>query len=149
MWNDRKSIILSQVCVKIFMVLYLAALLSAPFFVRGYVALRQMDSAFMIPALLTTLYLCAPPAGKLLWDLHRLLSNISHDNIFIDDNVALLRSISWCCITAGLICFFSSIYYIIFLFLAIAAAFMGLIIRVMKNIIRQAVLLKAENDFTI
>lgn len=149
MWDDKKSIFLSRTCVKIFMALYGAALITAPFLVGKYVELRQMDRSFMVPALLITLYLCALPAGKLLWDLHRLLFNISRDKVFIDDNVALLRSISWCCIAAGLICLFSCFYYIIFLFLAIAAAFFGLIIRVVKNIIRQAVLLKDENDFTI
>ena len=37
----------------------------------------------------------------------------------------------------------------IFLFIMVAAAFMGLILRVVKNVIESAVLIKEENDYTV
>ncbi|MPM58796.1 hypothetical protein SDC9_105629 [bioreactor metagenome] len=40
-------------------------------------------------------------------------------------------------------------YYLLFYFVAIVAAFIGLILRVVKNVIDQAITIKAENDFTI
>ena len=36
-----------------------------------------------------------------------------------------------------------------FLIIAFACAFMGLIVRVVKNIIEQATAIKSENDFTV
>ena len=43
----------------------------------------------------------------------------------------------------------SGFYYILFVIGAVAAGFFGLILRVVKNVIEQAVILKNENDFTI
>ena len=39
--------------------------------------------------------------------------------------------------------------FAVFLIIAFACAFMGLIVRVVKNIIEQATAIKAENDFTV
>ena len=148
MWNDQKSLVLSRVSVGIFSVLYVLVLLTCPVLVRSFIAFREMNPGMAV-YFMASIYSCALPAGKLLWDLHRFLKNISQDLVFIDQNVALLRSISWCCIAAGIICLFSCTYYMIYFFLAVAAAFIGLITRVIKNVFRQAVCIKAENDFTI
>ena len=42
-----------------------------------------------------------------------------------------------------------AVFSLIFLLVAAAAAFVGLILRVVKNVFEQAVTLKDENDFTI
>ena len=48
-----------------------------------------------------------------------------------------------------MICVVSCAYYIPFFFVAIAAGFVGLIVRVIKNVFAEAIALKDENDFTI
>lgn len=65
------------------------------------------------------------------------------------ENVSILRLLSWCCIAAGLVCLFSALYYMPFLIVSAAAAFVGLILRVVKNVFAEAVRLKDENDYTI
>ena len=44
---------------------------------------------------------------------------------------------------------FRSLYYMPFLIVSAAAAFVGLILRVVKNVFAEAVRLKDENDYTI
>ena len=84
-----------------------------------------------------------------LYGLWRLLRNISEGEVFIPENVSILRLLSWCCIAAGLVCLFSALYYMPFLIVSAAAAFVGLILRVVKNVFAEAVRLKDENDYTI
>ena len=85
-----------------------------------------------------------------LWLLDRLLSNIRKEEIFIPQNVAYLRGISWACFAMCLPCLLIAVYGSqTFLFVMVAAAFMGLILRVVKNVIEAAVLIKEENDYTV
>ena len=79
----------------------------------------------------------------------RMLRNIQAGRIFDEDNVCLLRAVSWCCVGAGLICLVSTVYYIPFAAVGIAACFMALIVRIIKNIFQQAIDMKAELDLTI
>ena len=101
-----------------------------------------------LPITAALLLCCIPAMGALLW-LHKLLSNISDSRVFVDENVTLLRRISWCCFLAAGITLVSSRFYLVFLLISVAAAFMGLILRVVKNVIQQAVILRTENELTI
>ena len=70
--------------------------------------------------------------------------------VFTDGAVSCLRTISWCCfIEAGLFVVIGVLFFGIDLILAFVAGFLGLVLRVVKNVIEEAVALKAENDFTI
>ena len=64
-------------------------------------------------------------------------------------NVKLLRILSYCCFSVTLIFIYFSIYTPVSLAIALAAAFMGLILRVLKNVFSQAVELREENDLTV
>lgn len=83
--------------------------------------------------------------GAMLMLLHR----IRHDQVFTAPNVACLRLLSWCCFgEAG--CFFCLGVYFRFSFaVAFAAFFIGVALRVVKNVMEEATALKTENDFTI
>ena len=60
-----------------------------------------------------------------------------------------LRSVSWYCIWVALICLVSCVCYVPFVFVAIAAAFMALIVRIVKNVFQQAISMKSELDLTV
>lgn len=78
-----------------------------------------------------------------------LLRRVRRELIFTDDSVACLRMLSWCCFVEAL-CFALLGYYFRFSFaVAFAAFFIGMALRVAKNVIEEAVAIKAENDFTI
>ena len=52
-------------------------------------------------------------------------------------------------ITDHCVCLVSCLYYLPFIAVAIAAGFMALIVRIIKNIFQQAIDMKAELDLTI
>ena len=96
-----------------------------------------------------TLYICEALAFGALWSLHKLLSNINNDQVFIPENTSCLRRISWICMIMGVVLFIFSLWQTIFLFAAILVIMFGLIMRVLKNVFEKAVEIKSENDFTI
>jgi Flp pilus assembly protein TadB len=91
----------------------------------------------------------AVPAAYLLYSLFRLLRRIETGQVFTADNVELLRRISWSCFAGAIIALISLFYYYPWVFVAVAAAFMGLIVRVVKNVVAQAVELQNEADYTV
>ena len=148
MWNPSKSVLVSSICTKIMIVLVICAAIAAPYLVKSYVA-YTMKNPYVIKPLLATIYACCVPGLTALFSLDRLLVNIKRKNVFIEKNVKHLRVISWCSFAVSIILFLSGFYYLLFLLIAVAAAFFGLILRVVKNVIEQAVVIKNENDFTI
>ena len=57
--------------------------------------------------------------------------------------------ISWCCFAVAIIFALLGIAYLFSLIVTVAALFIALILRVLKNVFSIAVELKAENDYTI
>ena len=89
------------------------------------------------------------PAGLLLFELNGLLQRIGNGAVFEPRNETALRRISWYCIIEAVICVASALYYLPFLLVAVAAGFMALIVRVIKNVFAEAIVLKTEQEFTI
>jgi hypothetical protein len=94
-------------------------------------------------------YPCAVFAYVALYCLLKLLFNIKLDNTFITQNVGYLRCISWCCLGVTVITAIGGCFYLPFGVIAIAAAFMGLMLRIVKNVLQSAVEIKEENELTI
>ena len=149
MWNDKKSISLSKLCVLVFTAMLIGTDLSAPWLVRWFVDFSRADLVGKEAFFLATIYSGSVPAAILLFCLYRLLRRIELEQVFIVTNVNYLRRISWSCFVGAIICFASMPYYFPWVFVAVAAAFMGLIVRVIKNVIAQAVELKNESELTI
>ena len=143
-WNNDRSLLLSRVCVWVFTVLLAALLLTAPWF-WNWILWRS--SVRMVYIGVT--YASGVPAAVVLFCLHRLLRNISEEEVFIQENVRSLRIMSWCLMAAALVYLVGSLFDWYLVVLAAAAAFVGLILSVVKNVFAQAVELKNENDFTI
>jgi len=148
MWSPCKSVMLSSVCTKIMIILVIIFAFTAPTMVKSYVEYTAKNSEIIF-SLLVTIYICSVPALIALICLDRLLVNIKKGEVFIEKNIRLLRWISWCCFAVSIILVISGFYYILFLMIAVAAAFFGLILRVVKNVIEQAMIIKNENDYTI
>ena len=149
MWSGKKSISLSKFCVLIFSAMLVGTVISAPWLVRWLLDFSRADLAGTEAFFLATIYSGSVPAAMLLFCLYRLLRHIEMEQVFITVNVEYLRRISWSCFAGAIICFVSILYYFPWVFVAVAAAFMGLIVRVVKNIVAQAVELKNESEFTI
>ena len=107
-------------------------------------ALRHMLALFK-----ACFYPSAVFAYVTLYSLLRLLFNIRQEQVFIKKNVQYLQWICWCCFAVALITGIGGLQYLPFWFIAVAAAFVGLMLRVVKNVMQNAVEIKAENELTI
>ncbi|MDR2895687.1 MAG: DUF2975 domain-containing protein [Propionibacteriaceae bacterium] len=84
--------------------------------------------------------------------LLRLLLDIRREAIFTASNVTRLRAISWCGLAImvfALIGVFTSPLRPVFALLALIAGFLGLVMRVVKNVIDNARELREDADYTI
>ena len=145
---------LSRVAVGVFSVLLVALVFGAlpltQFLLRvidAPIAHGQQDLA--VGLFLATEYVSVLPAGLLLFELGGLLQRIGKGEVFVPRNETGLRRISWCCIFEAAVCVVSALYYLPFLLVAVAAGFMALIVRVIKNVFAEAIILKTEQEFTI
>lgn len=147
-WNEDKSISLSQICVCAF------ALLLAGLDGFGYWLLQlfaQMKGrepgwglAFYIALLLGSVF-----GWVALGKLWGLLKSIQAGQVFTAENIRRMRVVSWCCAAAGLVCLGAGLLYLPCLVCAMAAGFMALIVRIVKNTFQQAMLMKDELDYTV
>ena len=149
MWNDTKSLILSKICGVLFMALLLVCALLAPRLVSTLMRMSIQANRAGRMMFFITIYSVCVPAGALLIFLYILLRRISAGQVFFNGNTACLRYIAWCCFAGSAITLVSSLYYLPWLAVGISAAFMGLIVRVVKNVVAKAVALQDDADYTI
>ena len=146
MWNNRKSLILSKCCVILFMALLLACAILAPSGFSLFYGLIEISNK---PYFLATVYIGFAPAAALLVFMYILLYRIGLGLVFVRQNTECLRYISWCCFAGAAISLVSSFYWFPWSAVGVASAFMGLIVRVIKNVVEKAVSLQDDADFTI
>ena len=155
MWNSKKSATLSIIVCFAFLAVLTAGLFFGPRAVSAWLTLyRGFDPngealSNLVRLFSVCFYPCAIFAYITLYSLLRLLFNIKKQEIFIYSNVKYLRRISWCCFAVAFITFAGGFFYLPFFFVAVAAAFVGLMLRIVKNVMQNAVEIKAENELTI
>ncbi len=99
--------------------------------------------------LIICLYVCNVPGFMLLWCMDKLLRNLRQGKVFDSDNVELLKNISICCFVVSIISL-SLCTRIYFLgIVALMTAFMGLIVRIIKNVFSSAIAMRSELDLTV
>ena len=111
-------------------------------------ALRMMSERASL-GVWAVLLACSVLGWVLLWAMWRLLRNLKAGQIFTEENVLLLQRISTCCAGAAALCVAGCFFYLPFLFAVAAAAFMSLIVRIVRNVFQTALAMKAELDFTV
>ncbi len=153
MWNSNKSITLSLiVCFAVCVLLVFAAVLM-PFLLKMYFIDFNIhfDHTVMIKynTVLICFYVCLLPAFTALASLVKMLFAIKREEIFTDANIKRLRVLSWCCFAVAFVTVVGFVFYVPLIVVSIAAGFIGLIIRVIKNVICSAKILREENELTI
>lgn len=149
-WNQSKSVMLSKVCVIFFALLLLALDALGYYWVKYLVSVSKiLGSVWDGILLMIILYLCSVPAWITLKALWNILCRIGREAVFVFENVRDMRRTSWCCIIVAVICLAGAWVYPTLLVMAAAAAFMGLIVRIVKNVFEQAESMKDELDFTV
>lgn len=151
-WDDHKSITLTRYVVALAILGSVIMTVCGPWLVRWLVDTHPLNHTgpAVEAALLILGYLCAALAFWMLYNLYRFLRRLEQGQVFVPQTVQALRRISWCCTWAAVLCLPAGIViYLPFAFLAVAAGFMALIVRVLKNAFEQAVRMKDELDYTI
>ncbi|MBR4150931.1 MAG: DUF2975 domain-containing protein [Firmicutes bacterium] len=148
-WNKDRSVLLSRVFICLFALSLLLIDVFGPKIIGWWVGIRLMQSPYIRTEFLISLYTISVLAWVCLWQLWKLLSNISRSEVFTEENIRLMRTVSWTLAIAAVISFASGFYYPPFFIAFAAAAFVMLIVRVVKNCFRQAVDMKDELDLTI
>ena len=155
MWNSKQSAMLSIVVCWVCVTILTAFLIAGPWLIGlwfiGYYGWGVEDELYQraLQLYYVSFYPCAVFAYVTLYSLIRLLFNIRNGNTFIRRNVAYLRRISWCCYAVAGITLVGGVFYLPFLVVAVAAGFVGLMLRVVKNVMQSAVEIREENELTI
>ena len=150
LWTEQKSMHLSRILTIVFAAVVAAADLGGWWLVEFICKNILIDHGTVGRiTLLLALYLCSAPAYVALACLYRLLKNIGTDRVFIAENVVYLHRISLCCALVAVIGLMASPVWYSLILIAAAAAFMGLIVRVVKNVFVRAIGMKDELDYTV
>lgn len=162
MKHSEKSVLLTQFIVRTCYVLLLLAVIALPVivfkdsltFMRGFAELnilKAFGKKIIIP-----FYLVVPAGYAALVCLDKLLVNVRNGRVFEKHSVTLLRVLSYCCFYAaavGLVSFFVvakiNMPLESILILSIGEGFVGLVVRVVKNVFEKAIEIKDENDLVI
>lgn len=78
-----------------------------------------------------------------------LLNRVRRELVFTEYSVLCLRMLSWCCMGEAVCFLYVGLYFRFSFAVAFAAFFIGVALRVVKNVIEEAAAIKNENDFTI
>lgn len=98
----KKSALLCIRITRVLLLVLAATLFAMPPFVKWYAALRLLSKTAST-VLLVAFYLCTIPAGLALCSIHKLLTNICADRVFLADNAHLVSQVGWCCATVCVI----------------------------------------------
>lgn len=149
-WNQNRSLVLSQGFILLFALMLLGVDLTAFWIADWFVAfslpLEGLRDGYL---LLATIFSGSIFAWILLFSLWQLLRNMQRSIVFDQSNIGHLRRAGWACFAASILCLASTLYYPPLIIIAIAAAFVGLIIRIIKNVFAEAEAMKNELDYTV
>ena len=147
-WTKNNSIKLSLACVIIFAAMMLAGDVFAYKWVSWLAGFHIDDANFTIKFMIVV-YTSSVFGWICLYAMWQLLTNLLRGEVFTTANIKCMRIISWCCAGAAVIFAFGGLFYLPLFVVAIAAAFMMLIVRIVKNAFQQAGEMKSELDLTI
>ena len=140
LWDNSKSLLLTTWWMRIAMVVWCILGIAVPtlFFMR--------QIPFDILILFCLLF---APILLAFYGLHKMLSNIQQGLIFSVQNTASLRLVSWACFFAAMFLLIAAFKWPVLIFASGVIGFLGLFVRVIKNMLSEAIVIKEENDFTI
>ena len=158
MKSSIKSAGLTQIVVRICYVLLAASVILFPILMKQqdgdtfyFVMIAEHGKYLIFP-----FYAVVPAGYAALICLDKLLTNIKRDIVFDERNVTILGTLTLCCLYAALV---GVVSYIVIalcyksietvLLLAFGEAFMALVIRVVRDVIKKAIEIKEDNDLVV
>lgn len=146
-WTKANSLNLSIILVEVAFLLLVMVLFIIPPAVCWYDEISGREPVkYFFGAVL---YISDFIAFFVIGALYRLLQNIRQKKVFISQNASYLRLISWGLVAIALVLVVFSFARSGALLFAFVMAFLGLILRVLKNVFEEAIALQDEQNFTI
>lgn len=155
LWNSKRSIILTKFCILTLMLVSVIMMFYGKYLISRFLILTggakiDISNEFSFYIITFISYMLGIIALLTLFCMLRFIVNLENDLVFVPQNIKWLRFISYGCLSAGLLLIIATVvYHKLFLVLSLAALFMMLIVRVIKNAFEQAVEMKEELDLTI
>ena len=143
-----KSAKLTLIVNRIIMAILALLLVFMPALLRWYALQRPLSTAAST-AIGVAFNICCVPVTAALWNLDRILRNILASQVFIRQNVCLIRRIRWYCLATGLICLPAAFFYPPLIFVVVIMGFLSLVVSVLGSIMHTAVEVWEENALTI
>ena len=148
MWTSKRSLKLSILMLYVAAAALLVAMFFVPSMLDWYVqAVGRTKTHFYV--LCSIFYCCCPLFFGILILLHKVLQNIRGERVFVQRNVDYLRYLSWMCFGLVPLILVGSAFFPVLFLVSVIVAFIGLLVRVVKNVMAAASDLKDENDLTI
>lgn len=151
----KTSIWLSIVFTAVFMILIVFGLCILPEFVNSLILMEENLGSHgdltenNEAVILTCAYLILIVAAVADVLLFVLLRRVSRGEVFTLKSVAIIRFVSWCCVFESLLFLVLALFFILSSIVSMAALFLAIVVRVVKNVIEQATVIKQENDLTV
>ena len=155
LWNSKKSIILTKLCILALMVISVIMMFCGRYLISRFLIMTggakiNISKELSLYIITFISYILGIIAQVTLFCMFKFVTNLEKDLVFIPQNIKWLRFISYGCLSAGLLLIIVTVvYHNLYLIFSLAALFMMLIVRVIKNAFEQAVKMKEELDLTI
>lgn len=155
LWNSKKSIILTKFCILALMVISVIMMFCGRYLISRFLSMTggakiNISKELSLYIITFISYILGIIAQVTLFCMLKFVTNLEKDLVFIPQNIKWLRFISYGCLSAGLLLIIVTVvYHKLYLIFSLAALFMMLIVRVIKNAFEQAVKMKEELDLTI
>jgi len=149
LWKPGHSVTLSLVVTYIAAAGLLAAMICLPSLMRLWFLSGSYPGLHPLSSLQILFYVCCPAGWAAIISLLKLLHNICKEQVFTRQNIKLLRLLSWCFVFTALASVFATYIYYPCVLIFAAASFMAIILRVVKNVMEQATIMREEQELTI
>lgn len=146
MYTSLHSVKVTRAVTAVYCVALLLAMIFASPILHWY---YRSGFEVQIKVALIAFYTCCPAAWVALFCVWRVLTSILKGQIFTDKMVFAMRLLSWCCGFVAVDCFIAGFFDPAFFIFSVGAAFMMLILRVLKSVMAKATEIKNENELTI
>lgn len=146
MYTSLKSVKVTRAITVLYCVMLSLAMIFASPILHWYLGSGLEKQ---IKVALIAFYTCCPAAWVALICVWKVLTSILKGEIFTDRMVFAMRLLSWCCGFVAFDCAIAGLWDTAFFIFAIGAAFMMLILRVLKSVMAKATEIKNENELTI
>lgn len=141
---------LTKILVDIFFYLGILCTISVPFVTAPLLRFIDISDTLVIPTIIT-LVICGICAVYILLQLKRIFKTLLEENPFVMDNVNYLRRMSVAAFIVAIMFFVKCFYWFTFATAIIVIVFViaGFFCLTLKDVFKQAVIYKDENDLTV